>query len=90
MSRRKDWNPLKMEVNIQKWGLRFGGLIQILDPKFETFSRLFSKTKTCSFQIQGYQIGHDQQRPQKMPEQIFFHDVLQNYGQDWIRFDQHH
>ena len=78
-----------MEVNIQKWGLGFGGLRQIFRSKIQNFFQTFFQNNNSFFQIQGYQIGDDQQRPQKMSEQIFFHDVLQNYGQDWIRFDQH-
>ena len=57
-----------------------------LDPKFETFSRLFSKT-IFLFQTQGYQIVH-QYRLQKRQEQSFFHDALQTYGRNWIRFDE--
>ena len=78
---------------LQKWASYKGRIIQgsykFLDPKFKTFSRLFSKT-IISFSNLKVIKSSDQYIPafSKNPKKQSLHDALQTYGRDWIRFDK--
>ena len=61
------------------------GWYKFLDPKFKTFSRLFSKTIICfsRLTVVNWVINTDLKR------QSFLHSALHTNARDWIRFDQH-
>ena len=82
---RDQWTLSNTNI-ILKVGFSIQGSYRFLDPKFNTFSRIFSWTIDF-FQTQGYRIGN-QYRPWKTQEESFLHGALQIYSQDWIRFYQ--
>ena len=62
----------------------YQGSYRFLDPKFKTFSKttyFFSRLKVIKLVIN--------RDLTKTKEQSFYHDALQTYRRDWIRFDQH-
>ena len=65
------------------------GFVQIFGSKIQDLFWDFFQNNNFFFHTQNYQIG-DQWRPLKNEgKKCIFHDALQTYKWDWIRFGQH-